>query len=344
MHKAIKTIVKTVVIILITLTVLAAVFGIYMLTGPKGEESPEIWDKSQGFDTSTIKTLTKQDGKDFTILLLSDVQLSGAFWDDKDSLKLVDELVDEVQPDLIMTDGDNAMGPFSDIVTKTFITQMESYEIPWGVVFGNHDSEGRPDRTWFGNQYENADYSLFSSGPSNLQGIGNYVINIADTQGEPIYSMIMLDSNIKRKYDNGEKYYDYIYPDQIEWYEQVVKAQPDIPSMLIFHIPLPEFADAQTAWEAGDASVIQGFGENHEKVCAPLENTGLFDAVKALDSTTHIFCGHDHINSLSVEYEGIRLTYGLKTGTGSYSEDSMQGATVITINDAGEVTVEHLYK
>ena len=344
MHNVIKTIVKTIIIILITLTALATVFGIYMLTGPKGEASPEIWDESQGFDTSTIKTLTKQDGQDFTILLLSDVQLSGAFWDDKDSLKLVDELVGEVKPDLIMTDGDNAMGPFSDIVTKKFIAQMESYELPWGVVFGNHDSEGRPDRTWFGNQYENADYSLFSSGPENLQGIGNYVINIADTQGEPIYSMIMLDSNVKRKYDNGKKYYDYIYPDQIEWYEQVIKAQSDVPSLLIFHIPLPEFADAQAGWETGDASAVQGFGENHETVCAPLENTGLFDKVKELGSTKYIFCGHDHINSLSVEYEGIRLTYGLKTGTGSYSEDEMQGATVITINNAGEVTVEHLYK
>ena len=344
MNKVIKAIVKTAIIIVITLAVLAAGFGIYMLTGPKGEASPEIWDKAQGFDTAAIKTLTKQDGTDFTILLLSDVQLSGAFWDDKGSLELVDELVAEVLPDLIMTTGDNAMMPLSDIFTKKFIAQMESYEIPWGVVFGNHDSEGRPDRAWFGNQYENAAYSLFSSGPANLQGIGNYVINIADAQGEPIYSMIMLDSNVKRKYDNGEKYYDYIYPDQIEWYGQVVKAQPDVPSMLIFHIPLPEFADAQTAWEAGNASAVQGFGENHEKVCAPLENTGLFDKVKSLDSTTHIFCGHDHINSLSVEYEGVRLTYDLKTGTGSYSEDSMQGATAITINDAGEVTVAHLYK
>ena len=344
MKKVIKALVKTIVIIIIAAAILIAAYEIFMLTGPKGEVSAEVWDSKQGFDTNTIQALTKSNGQGYKILLLSDVQLSGHPWDDPKALKLVDELVAEIRPDLIMTDGDNAMGPFSDTVTKKFIEQMESYSIPWGVVMGNHDSEGRGDRAYFGNLYEAADYSLFRSGPSNLQGIGNYVVNIADEAGSPIYSLIMLDSNVKRKYDSGKTYYDYIYPEQIEWYGQVIGAQPGVPSMLIFHIPIPEYADAQAAWEAGGASVVSGFGENHEKVCAPLENTGLFDKVKELGSTTHIFCGHDHINSLSVEYEGVRLTYGLKTGPGSYSEDEMQGATLITITVGGEVQVEHIYR
>ena len=343
MKKAIKITIKTLIIIIAAAAVLFAAYEIYMLTGPKGEVSAEVWDKQEGFDTGTIQTLTKRDGQDYRILLLSDVQLCG-MWDDKAALELVDELVLEIQPDLIMTDGDNAMMPFSDIVAKKFIAQMEGYGIPWGIVLGNHDSEGRGDRAYFGSLYEDADYSLFRSGPSNLQGIGNYVVNIADEAGNPVYALIMMDSNIKRKYDNGETYYDYIYPDQIEWYGQAVEAQPGVPSMLIFHIPLPEFDDAQKAWEAGESSTVNGFGVNHENVCAPLINTGLFDKVLGLGSTTHIFCGHDHINSLSVEYKGVRLTYGLKTGPGSYSEDEMQGATLITIKDGGEVTVEHIYK
>ena len=344
MKKFIRALVKTLIIIVAAAALLFAVFRVYMLTGPKGEVSAEAWDESAGFDTGTIQTLTKQSGQDYKILLLSDVQLLGMPWDDKEALKLVDELVNGIKPDLIMTDGDNSMLPISDILTRKFIRQMEGYGIPWGVALGNHDSEGRGDRAYFGNLYEAADNSLFKSGPSNIQGIGNYVVNIADTEGNPIYSLITLDSNIEREYDNGEEYYDYIYPDQIKWYESVIASQPDVPSILLFHIPTPEFTAAQTAWENGDASAINGFGENREMVCAPLENTGLFDTAKELGSTTHIFCGHDHINCLSVEYEGIRLTYGLKTGPCCYADDDMQGATLITITDAGEVEVEHIYR
>ncbi len=340
-----KKIIKIILVVIAAAAFLFGSFQIYMRVGHKGEISAETWNKQQGFNTNTIQTLTKEDGEDFKILLLSDVQLIGLTpWDDKAALELVDELITDIQPDLIMTTGDNSMMPFSDIMTKKFIRQMESYNIPWGVVLGNHDSEGRGDRAWFGNQYENAENCLFESGPSNIQGIGNYVVNIESEEGDTIYSLIMMDSNIEREYDNEEVYYDYIYPDQIEWYESVVAVQPDVPSMLIFHIPTPEFADTQTAWENGDTSTVNGFGENREMVCAPLENTGLFDKAKELGSTTHIFCGHDHINSLSVEYEGIRLTYSLKTGPTCYADDDMQGGTLVTITDYGDVITEHIYR
>ena len=39
--------------------------------------------------------------------------------------------------------------------------------------------------------------------------------------------------------------------------------------------------------------------------------------------------GHDHVNDSSIEYEGIRLTYGVKVGT--YDYHNQQGATKITI-------------
>ena len=344
MKKFLKVLVKTLVIIIITLGVLGGGLLLYLNIGNKGEVSAEVWDKTQGFDASTIQKLSMKEGEDFHILLFSDVQLSGYNKDDKAALTLVDELVGDVQPDFIMTTGDNAMMPLSDIMTKKFISQMEGYGIPWSVVLGNHDSEGRGDRAYFGNLYEAAQNSLFRSGPGNLQGVGNYVIDITDVQGEPVYSLIMLDSNIKRKYDSGSDY-DYIYPEQIEWYEDVVQAQSDVPSMLIFHIPVPEYADAYEKLMFSSQLNPEGaFGEIREPVCCPPENTGLFDKVKELGNTAYIFCGHDHINDLSVEYEGVRLTYGLKTGPGSYSDDDMQGATLITISAGGEVTVEHIFR
>ncbi len=310
----------------------------------KGTPSGETWTATDAFDTQDIGHLEKKDGEDYKILLLSDIQLLGNPLEDTKALALVDELVKEVNPDFIMTTGDNSYLLLADITTKKFIKQMETYEIPWGVTFGNHDSEGRADRVWHGNQYEDAAYSMYKMGPDNVQGIGNYVINIDDESGTPVYSMIMMDSNVNRKYDTG-KDYDYIYPNQISWYEWAVNGQPDVPSMLVFHIPLPEFEDAVTQWNDGTIDSSLGFGETREDVFCPPENTGLFDKVKALGSTSHIFVGHDHVNNLSVEYEGVRLTYGLKTGPASYSDDDLQGATLITIVDGtNEVVVEHVYR
>ena len=134
--------------------------------------SAEVWNETWGFDTSTVQTLSMKEGEDFHILLLSDVQLSGYNKDDKAALELVDELVGDVQPDFIMTTGDNAMMPLSDIMTKKFIAQMEGYGIPWSVVLGNHDSEGRGDRAYFGNLYEKAQKQHVPLGSRQPAGCG----------------------------------------------------------------------------------------------------------------------------------------------------------------------------
>lgn len=203
-----------IIVVVAFVIVLFAVYQIYMAFEIKGIPSEETWLESDVFDPQSIGHVVKKDGENFQILLLSDVQLSGNPFTDSKTLMLVDQLVDEINPDLIMTTGDNSYMAFANITTQKFIRQMESYAIPWGVTLGNHDAEGRADRVWHGNQYENAAYSLFQIGPSNIQGIGNYVINIDDESSRVIYSLIMMDSNIERIYDEG-KDYDYIYPEQI---------------------------------------------------------------------------------------------------------------------------------
>ncbi|MBI9105237.1 MAG: metallophosphoesterase [Spirochaetales bacterium] len=313
-----------------------------------GEQSGEIWSEDSIYDRESVPALVKKQNEDFKILLFSDIQLD-SFLNDAIALELVDTLVKEVRPDMIMTAGDNTAWIFADDLTLKLISQMESYNIPWGVTLGNHDSEGSADRIWHGNQYENAANSLFSSGPSNIQGIGNYSVNIEDEDGNIIYTLIMMDSNVKRAYED-ENDYDYIYDNQIEWYEWLIKGITSsenkvLPSMLFFHIPLPEFKDTADAWKNNEIGEAYAFGEIRERVCCPPVNTGLFDSAMNLGSTTHIFCGHDHVNNLSVDWKGIRLTYGLKTGPASYSNSDMQGATLITIMaDGNEVKVEHIFK
>lgn len=343
MKSVLKVILKSIGIIVFTVLVL---YGAYEGAGAlwgKGVPSDIIWSDSQEFNSNEVTRLVKKEGEDFKILLFSDIQLAANPFENAKALNITEKMVKETDPDFIMTTGDNASPFLSDIMTKAVIKKLQSYGIPWGVTFGNHDTEWIADRNWNGNQYEEAENSLFEMGPANIHGVGNYVVKITDENGDSIYSLIMLDSNSMRNYEDG-KDYDFIYYDQIKWYEWVVNSQKGVPSMLFFHIPLPEFKDAETMWTLGEIDSSMGFGNNREDVfCAPV-NTGLFDVVKDLESTTHIFCGHDHINNLSVLYEGVRLTYGLKTGPSSYSDKDKQGATLITIKDGThEVIVEHIY-
>ena len=344
MKLILKKITKIIIIIILsTILLYGAITGIEKLL-LTGSPSTSVWLESEDFDTTSVSQLIKDDDKDFKILLLADIQLGTNPLKDKLALEMMDELVADVNPDFIMTTGDNSYFPLADVMTKKVITQLESYGLPWSTTLGNHDTDGLADRNWVGNQYQNAENSLFEMGPSNIHGVGNYVINIADTDGDTIYSLIVLDSHNERMYTNV-KDYDFIYYDQIKWYEWVVSGQKDIPSILFFHIPLPEFDIAASMLESGELVDPMAFGENHESVCAPPVNSGLFDKIVELSSTSHIFVGHDHINSLSVNYEGIQLTYGLKTGATCYYENSMQGATLITIkDDTNEVLVEHIYK
>ena len=342
MKRAFKIILKVLITILIVIVLLAGVYLITQAIGIKGEPSKESWDKATQFDLKDANHLVKKDGEDFSILLFSDIQIGVSVSKATQAFKMMDDLVDQTNPDFIMTAGDNTYFILSGILSRPIVNRMESYGIPWATVLGNHDSEGIADRNWVGNQYEAAEHSLFEMGPENIYGVGNYVVDIVDESGKTVYAMVMMDSNAEREYEDG-KDYDYIHSDQIQWYEWVMKGMEDVPSILFFHIPLPEYKEVKTMWESGELDAVTTFGEAREEVCSPPENTGMFDKVLEYGSTTHIFVGHDHINNLSAEYKGVRLTYGLKTGLTCYADDDMQGATLITIKDGtNEVIVEHI--
>ena len=60
----------------------------------------------------------------------------------------------------------------------------------------------------------------------------------------------------------------------------------------------------------------------------------MFETVLETGSTDSIFCGHDHVNTYSAEYKGVRLTYGMSIDYLAYigisKEGAQRGCTVIT--------------
>ena len=67
---------------------------------------------------------------------------------------------------------------------------------------------------------------------------------------------------------------------------------------------------------------------------------------KSLGSTKGFFCGHDHYNNMSLEYEGIRLTYGMSIDylvmRGIAHKNEQRGGTVITCRRDTTIEIEQL--
>ena len=306
--------------------------------------------------------------EEFKILQLSDIHIGAGFMSiKKDNLALnaVAAMVTAEKPDLVIVTGDITYpvpvqaGTFNNKENaKLFASLMEQLGVYWCAALGNHDSESYAyfSRQAVGELYESGDYPhcLFQCGDENVDGVGNYTINVKNSNGEITQSLIMLDSNsyIKGNIPGVDWKYDCIHENQIAWYENEIKeltaenngVTPK--SLAFFHIPIQEMQTAYYEYRDNDFTDTEDvkyyYGETGEIdiVVYPSEkNYGFFDKAAELGSTQGMFFGHDHLNNISLEYKGIRLSYGYTIDYLAYKDiknyGSQRGCTVITVMPDG---------
>lgn len=305
---------------------------------------------------------------EFKILQFSDVHIGAGFMSiKKDNLALnaVAAMVTAEKPDLVIVTGDITYpvpvqaGTFNNKENaKLFASLMERLGVYWCAALGNHDSESYAyfSRQEVGELYESGDYPhcLFQCGDESIDGVGNYTINIKNSNGEITQSLIMLDSHsyIKGNIPGVDWKYDCIHENQIAWYENEIKeltaenngVTPK--SLAFFHIPIQEMQTAYYEYRDNDFTDTEDvkyyYGETGEIdiVVYPSEkNYGFFDKAAELGSTQGMFFGHDHLNNISLEYKGIRLSYGCSIDYLAYKDiknyGSQRGCTVITVMPDG---------
>jgi hypothetical protein len=191
--------------------------------------------------------------------------------------------------------------------------------------------------------YKTSGVLLYPYIQPGITGRNNQLLELRNADGTLNTALFLLDSNAYT--GEGINVYDYIHDDQVEWYTTQVErlnkeAGRTVPSMVFFHIPLQQYRTAYELYEAGSDEVRYYFGENGEKminkVCCSNYPSALFDRMLALGSTTGVFCGHDHYNNMSLEYKGIRLTYGMSIDylamPGIEHDTAQRGAELITIH------------
>ncbi len=332
------------------------------------KESPVVNDKNDNkVDTPTKKVEDYTDfivdvptGREIRVLQLTDTQIIDAAqtrpgrdgvdyknWaTDKMGercFNYIKKTIENTKPDLILMTGDLVYGEFDDKGTslQALIAYMDTFEIPWAPVFGNHENESYKGVDWQCQQLEASKYCLFKQ--RTLTGNGNYTVGVR--QGGMVKRVFfMLDSNgcgaaSEQSMSNGHtKKTAGFGSDQITWYVETAQAmkavQPNLKLSFAFHIQTAVFENAFKKYGFNNLEVVSSnilknpinidkvankaetdFGYLGRGLKGPWDYTDVvWDSFKEL-GVDSVFVGHEHCNSGSAVYEGVRFQYGQKTGT-----------------------------
>jgi hypothetical protein len=218
---------------------------------------------------------------------------------------------------------------------------------------------------------------LFQAGPEDVDGYGNHIIEVKNSNGIITQAMVLIDSqayvnnsiieSIKGTYDN-------IHANQVEWYETEIKRMNaensktikeiqgnvngglyekygTVKTQAFFHIPLVEMGDAWAEFVENDFNDTENFkyfdgiiAEGGRRIYCGLGEDDLFEKMLELGSTKGIYNGHDHVNNTTFEYKGVTFSYGYSIDYFAYSGidklGSQRGCTMITCKPDATFTID----
>ncbi|MBQ2511821.1 MAG: hypothetical protein II534_00515 [Clostridia bacterium] len=261
---------------------------------------------------------------------------------------------------------------------KTFIDyfeeKAEEYGFVYTAIWGNHDRHGLYNPNWLGGMFAKAPHCIYYEPDDDVYGRSNFVINLTEDgtkSTKAVWMIANLDSGAS--FSETEFYpfrdYDYIRPDQTEWFlAEHAAAGDDVPAIAYYHIPQDENEKAWTDVTEKGAGYknkffkLEGFADNgNEKYASDFIDKAKDHGLAAA------FMGHAHNVDWTVEYEGVVIGLGVKTGDELYfahvdagSEDSavraglestgidedfdLIGASLVTLTGSdGSFELEHLY-
>lgn len=221
-------------LIVMTLVLLPHVTTAFAITDATVEES--------------VFYIEKDSREDFTILQFTDLHIQSKLHGESNVFPYMRKWVAQEHPDLIVITGDGVNGTTDNSDMKALIDEMNSYEIPWTYIFGNHEKDGAGIASLsklLETESTNNSLLMYHEGPFAKEGrYGNYVVNVMQ-KNKLIYTLFFMDS--------GREYETFL-PSQTEWYAQNVKLLSEeyrgrfapfegyvVPSMVFHHVPTDEY-------------------------------------------------------------------------------------------------------
>lgn len=248
-------------------------------------------------------------GDSLKVLQLTDLHLTyGYDYRDRKTFRLIKDLNEQDDYDLIVITGDMSMSPSGPKLFSKLIKFMESLETPWTFVFGNHETDFNSYEDYLRRIPSDTEYLYFKVGPKlENGGVGNFHFTMTK-DGIPYYRLYMLDSKAERDdYTKEEGQYDYLSTAQVSWYSNLVE-DDTVDSLVFMHIPLRQYIEVDDY----DGLFLE------DMVYAQGVDTGFFDAMILHGKSKAIFVGHDHLNDFLFFKDGIILAYGRATGWNGY--------------------------
>lgn len=322
---------------------------------------------SQSAPTSAEASSRLHFGRDgaFRIVQFNDTQDDERI--DRRTVQLIEEVLDDQRPDLVVFNGDNITGGTDTPLEvrqaiNNIVAPVEKRRIPWLANFGNHDEDSvaksgmdAPDQLAIYRRYR---HNLNGPAVRGVRGNSNTAITIAGSRSSrPAFSVFLLDGgryapeSIDGQDFAGYPTWDWVRTNQIAWYREQSqeferRARGVVPGLMFVHIPLWEhrFMWWGSVDERTPDSAARGrerhqiSGERNEDECPGPFNSGLFAAALERGDVKGIFSGHDHVNTYAGSYYGIRLGYGGSAGFGTYGLDGaernrLRGARVFDLTE-----------
>ncbi len=316
----------------------------------------------------------------FNILQLTDIH-----WNNntstQESKRYLDKVLKEAAAhcgkiDLVELTGDQFMlsnAYHVDSFIKYFEQKSEEYGFKYASIWGNHDHHGLYNPNWLSQRFAKAKNSIHIDLEDDLYGRSNFVINLTK-DGSVKWQIANLDSGASFSETAVSPFrdYDYIRKDQTDWWlKEHEKVGEAVPAIAYYHIPQDENLKAWDARQDKNGNTLlknkffklEGFGDN---------GTGNYESDFLDEASKHnlkcAFMGHAHNVDWTVEYMGVVIGLGVKTGPELYyahvdpeSKDPLMvegykstpemagvkfdliGASLVTLKDDSTFDLEHLY-
>lgn len=313
----------------------------------------------------------KINGQGFKILVTTDLHLGEEADLTEKALSMLAKHIAAEKPDLVIFTGDTVQTKYQQFDCIRFGRFMEKTGVYWAYIFGNHEAREEKEyhKYFMLKNLSSFPHCLSKFGDDRLFGYGNFMINIMGSETSVLQSLFLFDSgrdiinSYRLEYNLPEDMngYDFLKNNQINWYKRSItslrKEYGDFKSMMFMHIPLCEYKEVfdfdeenKTATPTGKAEIL--YGSMYESVGCSAYNSGMFKAIKEMNSTQAVFAGHDHVNDFCALYDGVYLIYGQCDGyetytmeekTGWEEPDWIQGVTVVNIGQDGSANFKQKF-
>ncbi len=290
---------------------------------------------------------------------------------DKETINVIEKLVEKTNPDLVVFGGDNISGYWEeftyDLVQSTIrkiTAKIREKNIPLCLVFGNHDGE-----EGFHKEFQMMQYMEYPNCRSNLNdadvyGCGNCCVTIKSSkEDKDAFALWLIDSNDYQRNDEGDLPYDCVHDDQIDWYEskaeelKIANGGKPLPAILFQHIPVQQMLDGFLEVTENDDYTFTRDGNFYkfgheilegrirEKPCPPYmknDHRRQFESWKKTGDIIAAFFGHDHVNDFHIKIDGISLYQTLGAGYFTYGQEHGGRLIVLDENNPESIYTESI--